>query len=87
MAAEPSRLQVGCAFLFLFDLLAFCVLAYLALGAGLLMPMECLPENEAACAAARHSAFGLVAIAFWVTVAINAGFVIWAARNHSRPIQ
>lgn len=84
---EPTRLQVGCAFLFLFDLLAICVLLYLALGAGMLVPMDCTIEQERACAAARASTYGPLSIALLVTIAANAGFFIWATRNHSRPIK
>ncbi len=71
------RRQAGCAVLVVFDLLAFCLLLYFALGAGMLAPTDCTTEHELVCAAARADAFGGVAITFWTIIAANLGFLAW----------
>jgi hypothetical protein len=70
------RRQAGCAILFLFDVLALCVLLYFALGAGMLMPMDCFDNQP--CEASRDAQFNRVVIIFWMTVAVNAALLVWA---------
>lgn len=85
MEDEKSiRLQAGCAILFLFDLIALCILLYLALGAGLLVPADCTIERQAVCDVARDEQGNILAVAFWATVMANASFVIWALWRRSR---
>lgn len=77
------RLQAGCAILALFDLLALCVLLYLALMAGLLVPMDCAPDNLPACDEGRASGLRVVLVAFLTTIAVNVGFAVWAVGKRS----
>jgi hypothetical protein len=78
------RLHAGCAILFIVDSIALCVLIYLALGAGLLLPMDCTTEHERACEAARSSHYQRIAFVFWVTIAVNVAFVVWSLRGRNR---
>jgi len=78
------RLQAGCAILFIVDLIALCVLLYLALGAGFFFPIDCATEHNLTCDAARHSEYQRIALVFWATVVVNVAFAVWALRKRSR---
>lgn len=83
MESEGSiRRQAGCAILIVFDLMALCVLAYLALGAGMFFPAHCYENPQ--CEAARDESVQLVVIAFWTTTAVNVGFLAWAVLTRKR---
>lgn len=78
------RVQAGCAILFLFDLIALCILLWFALGAGMLTPMDCTIEHRPACNAASAAYSRWLALIFLATVAVNAGFLAWAIRRPRR---
>ena len=85
MADERNvRPLAGCAILFIGDLIALCVLIYLALGAGLFFPVDCTTEHQIACDAARSSQYQRIAFVFWATVAANLAFVVWSRRGRNR---
>lgn len=78
------RVQLGCAILFLFNLIALCTLLYVTLIAGFFFPVDCTTEHERACDAARATLLGWLAMISLTTVGVNVGFSVWVLRRPRR---